>query len=131
MGSEINPEVYVEYEGVKVYFCCWGCDDKFLAEPEKYIPKLPESVQQRIRAAEAAASPVDAAAGEIAQTTCPVMGGEIDPTVYTDYHGVRVYFCCPPCIETFEADPQEYIPELPPAVQQRIVRATAEEADGD
>ena len=51
MGGEINPEVFIEYRGVKVYFCCWGCDDKFLAEPEKYISKLPLIVQERIRAA--------------------------------------------------------------------------------
>ena len=54
MGGEINPEVFIEYKGVKVYFCCWGCDDKFLAEPEKYIPKLPKAVRERIRAAEEA-----------------------------------------------------------------------------
>jgi membrane fusion protein, copper/silver efflux system len=131
MGSAINPEVFIEYKGVKVYFCCWGCDDKFLNEPEKYIPKLPASVQQRIRAADAPESPAPAAAAEIEQTTCPVMDGEIDPTVHTDYHGVRVYFCCPPCIPTFEADPQQYIAELPVAIQERIARATAEEADGD
>jgi YHS domain-containing protein len=53
MGGAINPEVYIEYKGVKIYFCCWGCDDKFLADPEKYIPKLPESVQEKIAKASA------------------------------------------------------------------------------
>ena len=53
MGNAINPDVFIEYKGVKVYFCCWGCDDKFRAEPEKYIPKLPKAVQERIRAREA------------------------------------------------------------------------------
>ena len=42
MGGKINKDVSVEYEGKKVYFCCGGCDDKFLADPEKYIAKLPQ-----------------------------------------------------------------------------------------
>lgn len=42
------------------------------------------------------------------QTTCPVMGGEIDKDVYLDYQGHRVYFCCPGCNETFLKDPEKY-----------------------
>lgn len=43
------------------------------------------------------------------QTTCPVMGGPIDDTVFTDYQGRRIYFCCPGCIATFKADPVKYL----------------------
>jgi YHS domain-containing protein len=57
MGNEINPDVFIEYKGVKIYFCCWGCDDKFLADPERYIPKLPESVQEKIAKASAKGGP--------------------------------------------------------------------------
>jgi xanthine dehydrogenase accessory factor len=32
-----NPKHVVEYEGEKVYFCCDGCYQKFIAEPTKYI----------------------------------------------------------------------------------------------
>jgi Cu(I)/Ag(I) efflux system membrane fusion protein len=42
MGNPINKDVFVEYKGKKVYFCCDGCDDVFLKEPEKYLPKLPQ-----------------------------------------------------------------------------------------
>ncbi|MHC4555209.1 MAG: efflux RND transporter periplasmic adaptor subunit [Planctomycetota bacterium] len=42
MGNPINKDVFVEYKGKKVYFCCGGCDDVFLKEPEKYLPKLPQ-----------------------------------------------------------------------------------------
>lgn len=42
MDAPINKEYYVEYEGKKVYFCCPGCDEKFLEEPEKYLGKLPQ-----------------------------------------------------------------------------------------
>jgi YHS domain-containing protein len=47
------------------------------------------------------------------QTTCPVMGGPIDKTIFTEYKGKKVYFCCKGCVETFKADPEKYIAKLP------------------
>ncbi len=42
MGGPINKEIFTEYKGKKVYFCCSGCDTKFNADPEKYLAKLPQ-----------------------------------------------------------------------------------------
>jgi YHS domain-containing protein len=42
MGQPINKDLFVEYQGKKVYFCCPGCEEKFKAEPEKYVAKLPQ-----------------------------------------------------------------------------------------
>lgn len=42
MAGPINKEIYTEYKGKKVYFCCLGCKEKFEKEPEKYISKLPQ-----------------------------------------------------------------------------------------
>ncbi|MFH2056280.1 MAG: YHS domain-containing protein [bacterium] len=42
------------------------------------------------------------------QTVCPVMGGAIDSTVYTDIQGQRVYHCCPMCSAKLKADPDKY-----------------------
>ena len=42
MGAPINKALFTEYKGKKVYFCCPGCEEKFEAEPEKYIAKLPQ-----------------------------------------------------------------------------------------
>ncbi len=47
------------------------------------------------------------------QTICPIMGGKIDKTVFTEYQGKKVYFCCPGCIDEFNKDPEKYIPQLP------------------
>ena len=47
-----------------------------------------------------------------AQTTCPVMGGAIDKTIYADHDGKRVYFCCAACVDTFKADPEKHIGKL-------------------
>ena len=42
MGGPINKNIFTEYKGKKVYFCCTGCEEKFKANPEQYIAKLPQ-----------------------------------------------------------------------------------------
>ncbi len=42
MDAPINKQYVVEYKGKKVYFCCPGCDETFLKDPEKYLDKLPQ-----------------------------------------------------------------------------------------
>ena len=46
------------------------------------------------------------------QTTCPIMGGKIDKTVYADHDGKRVYFCCAGCIDPFKKEPAKHIKKL-------------------
>jgi YHS domain-containing protein len=41
-GNPIDKNVFVEYKGIKVYFCCNGCKAKFEADPEKYVANLPQ-----------------------------------------------------------------------------------------
>jgi len=45
MDGPIDPSVHTEYQGKRVYFCCQGCDKKFLANPELYLGKLPQFQQ--------------------------------------------------------------------------------------
>ncbi len=45
-GNPINPNIFVEYQGKKVYFCCSACPEKFKADPEKYLSKLPQFQKQ-------------------------------------------------------------------------------------
>ena len=42
MGGAINKDIFTEYEGKKVYFCCSDCKTEFEKSPEKYISKLPQ-----------------------------------------------------------------------------------------
>lgn len=44
-GNPIDKALFVEYKGQRVYFCCKGCEEKFLANPEQYIAKLPQFKQ--------------------------------------------------------------------------------------
>ena len=88
MGNPINKELFVEYKGKKVYFCCAGCIDKFKEDPEKYITFL----KQRV--------------------TCPVSGEEIavgDAAGIHEHDGKTYYFCCLNCKEAFLKDPAKYI----------------------
>jgi YHS domain-containing protein len=65
----------------------------------------------------AAAAPVAEAAKETAsagqQKTCPIMGGPINKSVFVEYKGKKVYFCCQGCEPKFEADPEKYVAKLP------------------
>jgi len=46
------------------------------------------------------------------QTTCPVLGGEINKQYYADYKGQRIYFCCGACVESFKKEPEKYLKKL-------------------
>lgn len=47
------------------------------------------------------------------QTLCPVMGLAVDKSVYTEYQGKKVYFCCAGCINKFKEDPGKFLSKLP------------------
>ena len=42
LGGKINKEVYTDYKGQRVYFCCQGCVEPFKKDPEKYLQKMKE-----------------------------------------------------------------------------------------
>lgn len=35
-----HPKYVIEYKGEKVYFCCDGCKEQFVADPEKYMSRM-------------------------------------------------------------------------------------------
>ncbi len=39
---QTNPEIFTDYKGKRVYFCCNNCKAAFGREPEKYLDKLPQ-----------------------------------------------------------------------------------------
>jgi YHS domain-containing protein len=46
------------------------------------------------------------------QTKCPVMGNDIDKSVFVDQDGQRVYFCCAKCAEPFKKDPDKFFAKM-------------------
>ena len=39
-GGEIDQKVFTDYQGQRIYFCCPGCDEEFLANPERFLQKM-------------------------------------------------------------------------------------------
>ena len=52
--------------------------------------------------------------GTIINDVCPVMGGKVnnDTPYKVVYKGETIGFCCPACIEKFNADPEKYMADL-------------------
>ncbi len=46
------------------------------------------------------------------QTTCPVMGGPIDRSIFVDAAGKRIYLCCGGCVGKVHKEPGKYIQQL-------------------
>lgn len=46
------------------------------------------------------------------QTTCPVLGGDINKDLYVVFKGKRIYVCCSDCIEVIKKNPEKYIKKL-------------------
>ncbi len=40
LGNKINKDVYADYQGKRVYFCCSDCIGVFQKDPDKYLKKL-------------------------------------------------------------------------------------------
>ncbi len=97
MGGKIDSTVYTDIQGHRVYHCCPACIPKIKADPDKYFKK-------------AAAEGV---LFENIQVMCPVSGEKLEAkTVYSDYEGRRVYFCCKKCQGMFDKNPKKFIKEL-------------------
>ncbi len=97
MGGKIDSTIYTDIQGQRVYHCCPMCSKKLKADPDTYFKKT-------------------AKAGilfENIQTTCPVSGEPLEEkTVFTDYEGRRVYFCCKKCRGTFADAPDKYLQKM-------------------
>lgn len=97
MGGKIDSTVYTDIQGQRVYHCCPGCSKSLKKDPDKFFKKA-------------------AAEGilfENIQTTCPVSDEKLeDKSVYTDYEGRRVYFCCKKCRGTFSDNPQKFLDNM-------------------
>ncbi len=68
----------------------------------------------------------------LAQGTCPVMeGNPVDPSLYVDYKGERVYLCCKTCVKLFTENPEAYLDKLPQFAEPAHSESPATEAEHD
>ncbi len=42
LGSPIDKNIFLDYKGKRVYFCCSSCKGVFNSDPELYMKKLKE-----------------------------------------------------------------------------------------
>ncbi len=117
MGGPIDKNIYADYEGRRVYFCCQMCVGEFKKAPEKYLGKLDEQLRTAPESGEGQTETRPAHATEVAQKLCPVMGGAINQNIFVDYTGRRVYFCCGGCPTVFKEDPETYLKVLDSELQ--------------
>ena len=96
MGGAINKNLYVDHDGKRVYICCKGCEAPLKKDPAKYIKQLEDA----------------GVTVATLQTTCPVLGGAMDKTLYVDHAGKRIYVCCKECIAKVKADPAKFITSM-------------------
>ncbi|GAB4150056.1 MAG: hypothetical protein Kow00107_00410 [Planctomycetota bacterium] len=100
MGGKITKDMYVDYKGYRIYFCCGGCPDAFRSDPEKWLKKmLDEGVT------------LDKAPHK-AQETCIVSGKKINKEIYADVKGYRVYFDSADSKEKFMKDVDAWLVKL-------------------
>ena len=94
MGGKIDSTVFADLQGQRVYFCCGKCPPKFKADPDTYFKKVAEQ----------------GVLFENVQTTCPVSGEKLEnKSIFVDYQGRRIDFCCKKCVADFEKDPKKYL----------------------
>jgi YHS domain-containing protein len=91
LGISKDAAVVVEHDGQNRYFCCEGCADIFVADPENALWETCHLI------------------------VCPTCLAEKTREVATaiEYEGGQLYFCrCPHCVDLFHEAPEFYISRL-------------------
>ena len=96
MGGAINRTLYADVQGQRIYVCCKGCIAIIEKDPAKAFAALQKNGER----------------AESLQKTCPVMGGAVDPKLYVEYKGRRIYACCDGCLRPMRKDPAKYVSKI-------------------
>lgn len=91
------------HDGSTYFFCNRSCEDRFKKDPHKYVTPEPDTSQPHTTSA----------------TIDPVCGMSVLPgkaAATTDFAGKHYEFCSQHCEQKFNAAPERYTNETPPAV---------------
>ncbi len=91
LGINKDQAVAYSYEDQVYYFCCDGCLEQFIADPERHLRETGGLI------------------------VCPVCLTEktLDLTTKLDLDEADIYFCrCPHCMDEFNKNPDYYIKRL-------------------
>ncbi|MHC4161909.1 MAG: hypothetical protein ACYTDU_00940 [Planctomycetota bacterium] len=127
-GEEIDDDTTLDWGGIRVHFCCPGCEKKFKKNPAKALAKLGLKVKGK------KGKPVV----DLANAKCPIMGGKTKESVFSVHGSVRVRHCCPGCGPKTAKDPEkafaaigyEYIPSVVD-LRNKICPFSDETVDGE
>jgi Cu+-exporting ATPase len=68
-----------EFAGQTTYFCCAGCRDKFLAEPQRYVGEAPAEAAPSAPAATIYTCPMHPEIRQAGPGSCPICGMALEP----------------------------------------------------
>lgn len=69
---------------------------------------------------------------DLANSACPVMGGDVNGKTFTEWNGLRVGHCCPGCEKRFLKNPESLLDEVSPKWRDAADAAKAIDAvEGD
>lgn len=95
--KKIDPSIYIDFQGQRVYFCCPGCDKKFLKNSESRFTEMKDRGER----------------AENIQKVCPVSGDPLeDHEISVDLPGRKIYFCCKRCIKSFNKNKKKYLSQI-------------------
>jgi len=100
-GEAAQADVFTDREGVRVHYCCPGCEKKLAAEPVKAFKAIGYNYIPAV---------IDVRNG-----ACPVSGEELEADaepVTSDHDGIRVHFCCEKCVAKFQKEPAAVFQKL-------------------
>ncbi len=102
-----------EYKGTTYYFCNPKCNEKFRAEPEKYLAASQNPGMHRTNGGMVQLGGIKPPSATEKRAVDPVCGMTVDPATAKggshEYKGETYYFCNPKCREKFAAEPAKYL----------------------
>ena len=104
------------YQEKKYLFCCDGCKQNFVSDPEKYLAPDNKPVSgcgcaSKAKVAEKTSSCCGSQKTQQPQYIDPVCGMTVTDLSkpHTEYSGQTYYFCCQGCLNKFQANPEQYL----------------------
>lgn len=91
LGVARDRAVVYQHNGEEYLFCCKGCLDIFITDPERYTQEVNNLA------------------------VCPTCLAEklLESTIELEYNATILHFCrCPHCVEEFKESPEYYIKRL-------------------
>ena len=114
MNVSESSEHSFKYCGKKYLFCCEGCKQKFIKNPEAYLQETKPgsgcgcSSKAKVAAPSSWGGSQKAEAQQYIDPVCEMTVTDLFKP-HTEYSGQLYYFCCQGCLNKFRANPEQYL----------------------